>query len=389
MAKRDYYDVLGVSKSADEAELKRAYRKLAMQYHPDRNKDDAEAEAKFKEVNEAYDILKDGQKRAQYDQFGHAAFDPSMGGGQGGFGGGFQGGFRQGEGFGGFADVFDDIFGEFMGGRRGGGGGRERAERGADLRIDLEISLEEAFAGTTATLNVPTMVSCEVCTGTGAKDGAKPTTCPTCQGRGRVRAQQGIFAVERTCPTCQGTGQIIDDPCTACAGQGRVRKTTSLNVDVPAGVDDGTRLRVPGKGEAGVRGGGAGDLYVFIRVAPHPLFHRDGPHIQCRVPISMATAALGGQIEVPTVGGKRARITIPEGTQTGRQFRLKGKGMPTLRGRQTGDMYVQVAVETPVNLTSKQKKLLKEFADAGSDDTSPESAGFLKRVKDFWEDLTE
>lgn len=388
MSKRDYYEVLGVARGADEGELKRAYRKQAMKYHPDRNPDDAEAEAKFKEVNEAYDVLKDAEKRQQYDQFGHAAFDGS--GGPGGFGGGFggqQGGFG-----GGFADVFDDIFGEFMGGRRGGGGAgpQSRAQAGADLRVDLEISLEEAFSGTTATLNVPSMSSCEECDGTGAADGAKPVTCSTCHGRGRVRAQQGFFTVERTCPTCHGMGQMIEDPCKACHGQGRVRKNRSLNVDVPAGVDDGTRLRLAGEGEAGMRGGKPGDLYVFIQVTPHPLFHREGAHVQCRVPISMATAALGGQIEVPTLGGKRARVTIPEGTQSGRQFRLKGKGMPMLRGRDKGDMYVKVAVETPVNLNKKQKKLLEEFQQAGSaEDTSPESASFFARVKDFWEDLTD
>ncbi|MEN8723592.1 MAG: molecular chaperone DnaJ [Alphaproteobacteria bacterium] len=384
MSKRDYYEILGVDRSADEAALKTAYRKLAMKFHPDRNPDDAEAEAKFKEANEAYDILKDSEKRRQYDQFGHAAFDGTGGYNQGqGFGG---------QGFGGFSDVFEDIFGEFMGGRRGGGGGggRDRAQAGADLRMDLEISLEEAFSGTSTDLNVPSMTSCEPCSGTGAKDGAQPSTCGTCHGRGRVRAQQGLFAVERACPTCQGMGQIIKDPCDACHGQGRVRKNRSLNVDIPAGVDDGTRLRLSGNGEAGMRGGRAGDLYLFIHITPHPIFEREGAHVQCRVPISMTTAALGGQIEVPTLGGKRARITIPEGTQHGRQFRLRGKGMPTLRGRQHGDMYVRVAVETPVNLNSQQIDLLKQFEEAGdSADTSPESSGFFSRVKDFWEDLTD
>ncbi len=384
MSKRDYYEVLGVDKGADEKALKSAYRKQAMKFHPDRNPDDSEAEARFKEVNEAYDVLKDAEKRQQYDQFGHAAFEQ---GGPGGMGGGFGGG----QGFGGgFADVFEDIFGEFMGGRRGGGPGGQRAQRGNDLRVDLEISLEEAFAGTTAEINVPSLAECSSCNGSGAKDGAAPTTCGTCHGHGRVRAQQGFFSVERACPTCGGQGQVIEDPCNNCHGHGRVRENRNLNVDVPAGVDDGTRLRLSGEGEAGVRGGGRGDLYVFVSVTPHPIFEREGPHVLAHVPISMVTAAMGGQIEVPTLGGGRARLTIPGGTQSSRQFRLKGKGMPTLRSRHTGDMYVKVKVETPVNLNKRQKELLKEFEEAGDKtETSPEASGFFGRVKDLWDDLTD
>ncbi|MBB4286766.1 molecular chaperone DnaJ [Roseospira goensis] len=380
MSKRDYYDVLGVGKSAGADEIKKAYRKLAMKYHPDRNPDDRDAEQKFKDLNEAYEVLKDDQKRAAYDRFGHAAFE---GGGPGG-GGGFHG-FG---GAGGFADIFDEMFGEFMGGGRRGGG--RQSTRGADLRYNMEIALEEAFAGKKTSINVPTSVTCDTCEGSGAKAGTQPKTCGTCGGMGRVRAQQGFFTIERTCPTCGGQGKTIADPCTACGGAGRVRRDKTLEVTIPAGVEDGTRIRLAGEGEAGLRGGPPGDLYIFLSVAPHRLFQRDGANIQCRVPIAMTTAALGGSIEVPSIDGSRAKVTIPAGTQTGTQFRLRGKGMTVLRSSARGDMFIQAVVETPVNLTKRQKELLEEFAKAGGDDShSPESHGFFKKVKEFFEDLTD
>ncbi|SDE64061.1 molecular chaperone DnaJ [Rhodospira trueperi] len=380
MSKRDYYDVLGVGKSASADEMKKAYRKLAMQYHPDRNPDDKDAEQKFKELNEAYEVLKDDQKRAAYDRFGHAAFE---GGGPG------AGGFQGFGGAGGFSDIFEEMFGEFMGGGRRGGGGRANT-RGADLRYNMEVTLEEAFAGKKASVHVPTSVTCETCDGSGAKPGTQPKTCGTCGGAGRVRAQQGFFTVERTCPTCHGQGKTISDPCTACGGAGRVRKDKMLEVTIPAGVEDGTRIRLAGEGEAGLRGGPPGDLYIFLSVAPHRLFQRDGANIQCRVPIPMTTAALGGSIEVPAIDGSRAKVTIPAGTQTGNQFRLRGKGMSVLRSSARGDMFIQAVVETPMNLSKRQKDLLEEFAKAAGDDsTSPESHGFFKKVKEFFEDLTD
>ena len=375
---KDYYETLGVSRDADGASLKSAYRKLAMKFHPDRNPGDSEAEHRFKEINEAYEVLKDEQKRAAYDRFGHEAFTNGGGGGpgQGGFGGFSAGGF---------ADIFDEMFGDFMGGRRG-----NTAARGSDLRYNMEISLDEAFAGKTAQIRVPTTVTCDACDGTGAEGGAEPVTCPTCQGRGRVRAQQGFFTIERTCPTCHGAGWVIDDPCRVCDGQGRVHREKSLQVNIPAGVEDGTRIRLAGEGEAGLRGAPAGDLYIFLSVAPHRLFQRDGANIYCRVPIPMTTAALGGSVEVPTIDGGRAKITVPAGTQANQQFRLKAKGMPVLRSTAVGDMYVEVGIETPVNLTKRQKELLRQFEDAGKGrKTNPESEGFFARVKEFWEDLTE
>ena len=375
MAKQDYYELLGVNRGASGDELKRAYRKLAMQHHPDRNPGDKAAEQKFKDISEAYEVLKDEQKRAAYDRFGHAAF---------------EGGGRQGAGdfgfAGGFADIFDEMFGEFMGGRRGG----QAAQRGADLRYNLEISLEDAFGGKQASIRVATAATCESCAGTGADAGSKPTTCQTCRGHGKVRATQGFFTIERTCPTCHGAGQIIERPCRACGGQGRVRKERALNVNIPAGVEDGTRIRLAGEGEAGLRGGPNGDLYIFLSIAPHRLFRRDGMNLYCRVPISMVSAALGGTIEVPTLGGGRAKVSIPTGTQTGKQFRLKAKGMPAMRSPEIGDMFVQLVVETPVNLSKRQKELLKEFDSAGSGETtSPESTGFFAKVKEFWDDLRE
>lgn len=381
MAKRDYYDVLGVSKSASADELKKAYRQKAKEFHPDRNKDNPDAEAQFKEANEAYEALKDPDKKAAYDRFGHAAFDGSMGGGgpRGGFGGG-QGDFASA-----FSDVFDDLFGDFMGGGRGGG--RQRASRGSDLRYNLRITLEDAYNGLTKTINVPSSVTCDTCDGTGAEGGSDPTTCPTCSGMGKVRAQQGFFTVERTCPTCSGTGQIIKNPCGSCRGAGRVERERALSVNIPAGVETGTKIRLAGEGEAGMRGGPSGDLYIFIEVRDHNLFVRDGTNLYCRVPVSIATAALGGDIEVPTMDGGRSRVKIPAGSQSGRQMRLRGKGMPALRGGGSGDMLIELAVETPVNLTSRQKELLREFDDL-SEDNNPESTSFFSKVKNFWDGMT-
>ncbi|OLP45218.1 molecular chaperone DnaJ [Rhizobium oryziradicis] len=377
MAKADYYETLGVSKTADEKELKSAFRKLAMKYHPDKNPGDAESEKKFKEINEAYETLKDSQKRAAYDRFGHAAFE------QGGMGGGGGGGFAGG---GGFSDIFEDIFGEMMGGGRGG---RQRStggrERGADLRYNMEISLEEAFTGKTAQIRVPTSITCDVCSGSGAKPGTKPTTCGTCQGSGRVRASQGFFSVERTCPTCHGRGQIISDPCVKCHGQGRTTEERQLSVSIPAGIEDGTRIRLQGEGEAGLRGGPSGDLYMFLSVKPHQFFQREGADLYCSVPISMTTAALGGTFDVTTLDGTKSRVSVPEGTQSGKQFRLKGKGMPVLRSAQMGDLYIQIQIETPQKLTKRQRELLQEFEQISSKENNPESTGFFARMKEFFE----
>ena len=386
MAKRDYYDTLGVNKGASEQDLKSAFRKLAKEHHPDKNPGDAAAEQKFKELNEAYEALKDPQKRAAYDRFGHAAFEGAGGPGRGGPGGaGFGPDFASS-----MSDIFDDLFGEFMGGRRGGGGAQQGArsrggrERGADLRYNLEVTLQEAFAGKTAQLRVPSSVGCEVCSGTGAKPGTKPKSCPTCGGAGKVRASQGFFTIERTCPSCQGRGETIDDPCASCAGAGRVTKERMLSVNIPAGVEDGTRIRLAGEGEAGLRGGPTGDLYIFLSIKPHEFFQRDGSDVFCKVPISMTTAALGGQVDVPTLEGATTRVKIPEGTESGKQFRLKGKGMPVLRSKVTGDLFIQVEVETPKNLTSRQRQLLEDFEKESRKDTSPESHGFFARVKDFF-----
>ena len=385
MAKRDYYDVLGVAKGASADEIKKGYRKKAKELHPDRNADNPNAEAQFKEANEAYEVLKDADKKAAYDRFGHAAFEGGMGGGGGRPGGGFGGG-GQGDFGSAFYDVFDDLFGDFMGGQRGGGGGRQRAARGSDLRYNLRVSLEDAFAGIQKTINVPTSVQCAACNGTGAADGSEPTTCPTCSGMGKVRAQQGFFTVERTCPTCGGLGQIIKDPCKVCGGAGRVEKDRALSVNIPAGVETGTRIRLAGEGEAGMRGGPSGDLYIFIDVADHKLFERDGTNLFCRVPVSMGTAALGGSIEVPTIAGGRGRVPLPAGSQSGRQMRLRSKGMPALRGGGTGDMFIELAVETPVNLTARQKELLREFEDL-SEENNPESSSFFSSVKSFWDSM--
>ena len=380
MAKRDYYEVLGVAKGASADEIKKAYRRKVKDLHPDRNKDNPQAEAQFKEVGEAYDVLKDGDKKAAYDRYGHAAFEGGMGGGRpgGGMGGG-QGDFSSA-----FSDVFDDLFGDFMG-QRGGGGGR-RAARGADLRYNLRISLEDAFSGMQKSITVPASVQCDACDGSGAEGGAEPSTCPTCSGMGKVRAQQGFFTVERTCPTCSGMGQIVKNPCKKCRGAGRVEKERTLSVNIPAGVETGTRIRLAGEGEAGMRGGPSGALYIFIEVADHELFERDGPNLFCRVPVSMSTAALGGNIEVPTIDGGRGRVQIPAGSQSGRQMRLRGKGMPPLRGGGVGDMIIELAVETPVNLTNRQKELLREF-EGEAQNNNPESSNFFSSVKSFWDSM--
>lgn len=372
MSKRDYYEVLGVSRSCTEAELKAAFRKLAMQHHPDRNPGDKECEHRFKEINEAYDVLKDGDKRAAYDRFGHAAFEHGGGGGHG-FGADFGSTF---------ADIFEGIFG--MGSARGRGFGRER---GSDLRYNMEISLDEAFSGKTAQIRIPTSVTCEACSGSGAKAGTKPKSCASCGGAGKIRHAQGFFTLERTCPTCHGRGQVIDDPCKICGGGGRVTRERTLSVNIPAGVEDGTRIRLAGEGEAGLRGGPPGDLYIFLEVESHEFFQRDGADLHCRVPVSMVSAALGGEFEVPAIDGSKVRVKIPPGTQTGRRFRLAGKGMPVLRAKQTGDMYVQVVVETPQNLTKRQRDLLAEFEKLSSEATQPESAGFFSRVKEFLDGL--
>jgi molecular chaperone DnaJ len=382
--KRDYYEVLGVQRGANAEELKKAYRKLAMQLHPDRNPGDKDAEARFKELNEAYDILKDDQKRAAYDQYGHAAFEGGRGPGAGAAGAGFD--------FTSFSDIFDDLFGEFMGGR-GGPGGRGNANRGSDLRYNLEISLEDCYRGKNAKIRVPTSIACEACDGSGAEAGQQPIACPTCKGAGKVRAQQGFFTIERTCPTCGGAGRVIEKPCKVCGGAGRVHKEKTLEVDIPPGVDEGNRIRLAGEGEAGIRGGQPGDLYVFLSVQPHRLFRRDGQNLHCRVPVSMTTAALGGQIEVPTLDGGKARVTIPAGSQTGKQFRLRGKGMPSLQqsgfGSGHGDLYIQVMVETPVKLNKRQRELLEEFASLEDEESSPESSGFFAKVKEMLGGKTE
>ena len=375
MAQRDFYETLGVARNSDDKALKAAFRKLAMKYHPDRNPGDQDSEFRFKEVSQAYEILRDPQKRAAYDRFGHAAFE------NGGMAGGFSGDFAES-----MSSIFDDIFGDFMGGgrRRGNRSGREP---GADLRYNAEITLEEAFAGKTAEIEVPTRVVCRTCSGSGSKPGSSPKTCPTCEGHGRVRAAQGFFSIERTCPTCQGRGSVISDPCPECRGGGRVTEERKLSVNIPAGIEDGTRIRLAGEGEAGLRGGPAGDLYIFLSIRPHEFFQRDGADIFCRVPISVTTAALGGEFQVPTIDGGKTRVKVPDGTQTGKQFRLKGRGMPILRSSRVGDMYIQVAVETPRSLSRRQRELLEEFERASSADNNPESTGFFSRVREFLEGL--
>jgi molecular chaperone DnaJ len=373
MAKTDYYELLEVSRTATETELKSAFRKLAMKHHPDKNPGDKAAESKFKELNEAYQVLSDGQKRAAYDRFGHAAFENGGGGGGPGFGNDFASSM---------ADIFEDLFGDF-----GGRAGRQQAngrERGSDLRYNLEITLEEAYSGKTATLKVPTSIACEACSGTGAKPGSKAKQCPTCGGHGRVRASQGFFSIERTCPNCHGRGEVIEDPCRSCGGAGRVTRERTLSVNIPAGVEDGTRIRLANEGEAGLRGGPNGDLYIFLSLKAHAFLQRDGSDLFCRVPVSMVTAALGGEVSVPVLDGEECSVKVPEGTQTGKQIRIRGRGMPILRSRDHGDLYIQVVVETPQKLSSRQKELLREFETESSKDTQPESASFFAKVRDFF-----
>ncbi|NCF14370.1 MAG: molecular chaperone DnaJ [Gammaproteobacteria bacterium] len=377
MAKRDYYEVLGVSKSASADEIKKAYRRLAMKHHPDRNKDDSDAsEARFKEAKEAYEVLKDGEKRAAYDQFGH----DGVRGGPGG-----QGGYSA-EGFG---DIFGDVFGDIFGGARRGGG--PQVFRGADLGYELKLDLETAVAGDSVTIDVPTQVSCDTCDGSGAKKGSEPTTCSTCGGVGQVRMQQGFFSIQQTCPACKGAGTTISDPCADCHGRGRVRQKRTLSVKVPAGVDDGDRIRLSGEGEAGRNGGPAGDLYVEIRVEPHKLFEREGANLSCEVPVSIATATLGGEVELPTLDGN-VSLKVPAGTQSGKVFRLRGKGVTTVRDPRTGDLFAKVAVETPVNLTAEQRELLEKFDEsvsAGGDKHSPRAGGWIDTVKRFFDRISQ
>ena len=385
MAKRDYYEVLGLARGASELDIKNAFRKNAKVHHPDINPGNKDSEHKFKELNEAYQCLSDPQKRAADNQFGHAAFEGGMGGQ--GFGGDFSSSM---------SDIFDDLFGDFVGGQGGqrrsaGGtaqGGRSRGgrERGDDLRYNMEVTLNEAFNGKTAEIRVPTSVVCETCTGTGARAGTRPSVCGTCHGAGKVRSSHGgFFTIERTCTICQGRGEVIDNPCGTCSGSGRTTKERKLSVNIPAGVEDGTRIRLAGEGEAGMRGGPSGDLYIFLSVKTHEFFQRDGADIFCRVPISMVAAALGGSVEVPTLEGGRTRVKIPEGSESGKQFRLKGKGMPVLRSKTTGDMYIQIDVETPKNLNRRQRELLQEFEKTSDKGTNPESTGFFAKMSSFFE----
>ncbi len=380
MAERDFYEILGQPRTADAEALKRAYRRLAKEYHPDRNPGDEAAEARFKEINDAYDVLKDPEKRQAYDRMGHEAFrarTQNGGAGPGGFDFGFGSSF---------GDIFDEMFGDLAGRRRGRGGRRQ----GADMRYNMRITLEEAFHGKEATIDAPGSAACEPCSGTGSEGGAPPVTCSACNGAGRIRASQGFFTVERTCAACRGAGQVLRDPCKSCGGQGRVRRSRRLTVTIPAGVEAGNRIRLTGEGDAGERGGPPGDLYIFLDIEDHPVFDREGAHIHCEVPVAMTAAALGGDIEAPTVEGKRARIDLPPGTQSGARFRLRGKGMTVLNTRQRGDMLVTVRVETPVNLTRRQAELLREFAEEGEGrNRTPESEGFFARVRELWDDLTD
>ncbi len=372
MSKRDYYEVLGVAKNASDDEIKKAYRKQAMKYHPDRNPDDKSAEEKFKEAKEAYEVLSDGDKRAAYDQFGHEGINPQGGpGGFGGFGGG-AGGFD-------FSDIFEGIFG----GAAGGGRGRSNVYRGADLRYNLEIALEEAARGTETKIRIPTLEECETCHGSGAKPGTQPTTCPTCQGHGQVRMQQGFFSIQQTCPRCHGSGKIVAEPCATCHGPGRVKKHKTLSVKIPAGVDEGDRIRLAGEGEAGVNGGPPGDLYVQIHLKAHPLFKRDGDDLHCEMPVSFATAALGGEVEIPTLDG-HARLKVAAETQSGQVLRLKGKGIKGVRSSGPGDLYCHVVVETPVKLSARQKELLREFESLSQQNNNPKAQSFMDRVKEFF-----
>ena len=391
MAKRDYYEVLGIARGASEDDVKKAFRKKAMEHHPDRNKDDKTAETKFKEVNEAYEVLSNAQKRAAYDQFGHAAFEnggmnnAGRRSGTGGFSG-FGGGFGSDN----FSDIFEEMFGDFAASAASGQRRSQSANRGSDLRFNLDVTLEEAFNGATKKIRVPTWAACNSCKGTGAEGGAEPVNCPKCSGSGRVRMQQGFFMIERTCDQCNGTGTVIQNPCKDCNGQGRQRKDKTLEVKIPAGVDDGTRIRLSGEGEAGMRGGPAGDLYVFLGIKAHKLFTREAADLYCRIPIPMTQAALGGTIDAPTIDGVLTKVTIPAGVQSGQKLRLKSKGMSVLRSTNRGDMFLEIQVETPVHLTKKQQDLLKEFENSGGKQThNPESESFFKKVKDLWAELKE
>ena len=377
MAKRDYYDVLGVSKGADAAEMKAAYRKLAMKYHPDRNPDDPSAEARFKELNEAYDILKDEQKRAAYDRLGHAAF---ANGGAGGFGGGGK------PDFGGFSDIFEEMFGDFMGGAQGGG----RRQRGNDKRVNMQITLEDAFYGREIDVQIPVLAHCEVCAGSGAAPNASNVTCSTCGGHGKIRLQQGFFTLEQQCTQCNGKGTIIDKPCRPCRGRGVVSRDKNLSVKIPPGIDDGNRIRLSGEGDTSPNGGANGDLYIFVSVAPHRLFERNGADLHCRIPVSMVDAALGTEMAVPNPDGSKLNVRVPEGSQNGRKLRLRGKGMPRLKGGGArGDLYVHLQVEIPVRITPRQRELLQEFAAAGDGrNQNPETQGFFAKVRELWNELS-
>ncbi len=372
----DYYELLEVDRGADDAAIKSSYRKLAMRWHPDKNPGDAEAEARFKAISEAYDCLKDPQKRAAYDRFGHAAFqNGGMGGGAGGSGGGFSD----------LGDIFETIFGSAF----GGGGGRQQARRGADLRYDLEVSLEDAFHGKQAQIEIEVAATCEPCDGSGAEPGTGTRRCNLCGGHGQVRAQQGFFMVERTCPTCHGRGEVIEKPCRKCGGEGRVDQAQKLDVAIPPGVDTGTRIRLGGKGEAGPFGAPAGDLYIFVHVRRHPVFERDGTTLITRVPITFTTAALGGEIELPGIDGERHTVPIPAGIQSGKQLRRRGAGMPVLQGRGRGDLVMEITVETPTKLTARQKELLRELQESETGDECPGSKGFFDKLKEAWNDLTD
>lgn len=373
MAKKDYYEILGVDKSCDDKTLKSAFRKLAKEYHPDHNAGKPEAEAKFKEISEAYERLKNPESRAAYDRYGHAAFDG--GGGRGNYSGGFDGNFSSA-----FSDIFNDFFGDFSNSTRS----RETSNRGSDLRYNLEITLEEAYSGKSDTINVPMNTECNGCKGNGGENGEAPIVCPNCQGSGKTRASQGFFMIERSCTSCNGSGQIVVNPCKSCGGQGRVKKPKKLSINVPAGVEDGNRIRLSGQGEAGLRGGRTGDLYIFVSIKPHKFFQRDGSDLYCNVPVSMATAALGGQIDIPTIDGSKLSVSIPEGSQNNKHLRLRGKGMPILRQKNFGDLHLQISVETPVNLSKKQKQLLEEFQKISNEKNNPVSDGFFKKLRDLW-----
>ncbi|NDD48915.1 MAG: molecular chaperone DnaJ [Alphaproteobacteria bacterium] len=373
MAKKDYYEILGVDKSCDDKTLKSAFRKLAKEYHPDHNAGKPEAEAKFKEISEAYERLKNPESRAAYDRYGHAAFDG--GGGRGNYSGGFDGNFSSA-----FSDIFNDFFGDFSNSTRS----RETSNRGSDLRYNLEITLEEAYSGKSDTINVPMNTECSGCKGNGGENGEAPIVCPNCQGSGKTRASQGFFMIERSCTSCNGSGQIVVNPCKSCGGQGRVKKPKKLSINVPAGVEDGNRIRLSGQGEAGLRGGRTGDLYIFVSIKPHKFFQRDGSDLYCNVPVSMATAALGGQIDIPTIDGSKLSVSIPEGSQNNKHLRLRGKGMPILRQKNFGDLHLQISVETPVNLSKKQKQLLEEFQKISNEKNNPVSDSFFKKLRDLW-----